>query len=510
MWFIIACLLPAVSSIAVDLIYSAVIGLTGKLLFVWFGQKAGYAALFILIPAVLLFLGVKALVMNIRRIKPVNRFTRSWKVPGLSYRSYAKQAMDEYVSLWVHDTDIYDPECFDILEEMITKMVTALAAAVCLLVIEWRLWLVVMIPSALVLGTGMLLRRYSGSITSTVFSEVESVKKSGTRCRFCASLQKIIFDWFAALFTILGLLYTAVEILDGVFSLGCAMFLALLVSEIVRNVQALFAEGGGNALRSLLKKSDTESYVDIQEGLQEEQDETLDETADGDEHFSFQYDILCLNLTFSFGEKVLYRPFDLCLVYGNKYLLIGKEGTGKTTLVDLLTGKYKNYGGQILYDDVELHNIPQEELREGTAIIRRDISLLNDTIYRNICMDTDYSQEEVERAVEMAGLSGLIENLPQELYTQLRDYGKELPAGALQSIVIARAVIRGSRLLVADDICSGLPKKIARKIENTLLALDMTVIIVSDREHLGGNKNYDGIIKMTPGKVVSFSCIGKR
>lgn len=483
MWFIIACLLPAVSSMAVDVIYSVVIGLAGKLLFVWFGRKAGYAALFILILAVVLFLGVKALVMNIRNIKPVNRFTCSRKAPGFSYRSYAKQAMDEYVSLWVHDMDFYDPECIDILEGMITKMVTALAAAVCLLAIDHRLWLVVMIPSVLVLGMG---------------------------CRFCASLQKIIFDWFAVLFTILGLLYTAVEILDGAFSLGCAMFLVLLVNEIVRNVSELFAEGNGDALQSLLKNPVmAEPGVDIQEELQEEQDAVLDETAGGDEHFSFQYDILCLNLTFSFGEKVLYKPFDLCLVYGNKYMLIGKAGTGKTTLVNLLTGMYKNYGGQILYDDVELRNIPEEELREGTAIIRRDISLLNDTIYRNICMDTDHSREKVERAVEMAGLSGMLENLPQGLYTQIRNQGKELSAGERQRIAIARALIQEPRLLVADDICSGLPKKIARKIENTLLALDITVIIVSDREHLGRNKNYDGIIKMTPGRVVSFSCIGK-
>lgn len=312
------------------------------------------------------------------------------------------------------------------------------------------------------------------------------------------------------LFTILGLLYTAVEILDGAFSLGCAMFLVLLVNEIVRNVSELFAEGNGDALRSLLKNPVmAEPGVDIQEELQEEQDAVLDETAGGDEHFSFQYDILCLNLTFSFGEKVLYKPFDLCLVYGNKYMLIGKAGTGKTTLVNLLTGMYKNYGGQILYDDVELRNIPEEELREGTAIIRRDISLLNDTIYRNICMDTDHSREKVERAVEMAGLSGMLENLPQGLYTQIRNQGKELPAGERQRIAIARALIQEPRLLVADDICSGLPKKIARKIENTLLALDITVIIVSDREHLGRNKNYDGIIKMTPGRVVSFSCIGK-
>lgn len=549
MWFIIACLLPAVSNIAIDLAYSAVIGLLGKLLFAWIGQKAGYAALFILIPAVLLFLRVKTLVTYIRCIKPVNRFTGVWKTPGYSCRSYAKQAMDEYVSLWIHDLDSYSEESFDVLERMIENSVTAIAAAVCILIIEWRLLPAIMVPAVLVLGVGMLLKRFSGRVSYAVSDGMENMGKIGARGRFCMSLQKLIFGWFTALFTILGILYTAMGIIDGILSLGCAAFLVLLVNELAKNVSALFTENDSDVVRSLLKKTDAEPDAELQEELKEELKEELQEelreglrkelqegsreelqeelgemlqerfregtdgiwngTAGEDKHFSFQYDILCLRLTFSFGEKVLYRPFDLCLVYGNKYMLIGKTGTGKTTLVNLLTGMYKNYGGQILYDDVELRNIPEKELSEGTAMIRRDISLFNDTIYHNICMDTGCSEEEAVHAVEMAGLSVLIEHLPQGIHTQLTDHGNELPAGALQSIAIARALIRRHRLIVADDILLGLPEKVARKIENTLLELDMTVIVVSEREHLGGNKNYDGIIKITPGKVVCLSCIGK-
>ncbi len=475
MWFIIACFLPAICCLAMDVVYSAMTGLLGKLIFVWVGSAAGYAALFILIPAVLLFLIAKELIFHIRRVRSVVRADFG-RTPGFRYRYYTEQAMDEYISLLVDDIDIYSAEHFDALKEVIKNIYVVMVAVLCLLIMDWRLLLVILIPTVLAAGVAGCISRM---------------------------LRRIICKWFGALVTIISLIYAALGMPEDAVSLGYATLLVLIANEIAKSVSVLFTETNSYVVGSLLKRRNAEQDAELWEG----QGVIYGRETGDNEHFIFEMDIICQNLSFSFGEKVVFKPFDLCLVYGKKYLLTGRTGVGKTTLLNLLTGVYRNYEGQILYDDVELRHFSEKEFHEGVAVINRDISLLNDTIRNNICLEDDHSEEEVARAVEMAGLSGLIEKLPKGLDTQITDSGKELPEGGRQRIAIARALIRRPRLLTADEMLSGLPVKTAKEIESTLLALDMTVIVASSRERFGESAGYDGIMKVIRDKVICLPCM---
>lgn len=462
-----SCSLFILLSIAMNAVYSVMIGFIGKPLLTGMGRTTGYSGLIILAPAVALFLLVKAQLPRIRYRIIKNRYARFRELFRLPYKCYPRRTVDKYIALFVNDMDEYEAECFNACKRMAETIGMVAVATIILMIMERRLLVITLIPTVLILGVGTIRGKLS------------------------------------ILFTILGFVYVAAGMADGSLLLGRATFLVLLVNIMGQNVSALVpAVNHYKAARERL------------EGAFAEPDEEEDTMKDGngvketDTGFSFKKDITCRRLAFSFGNRVICKPFDLYLPYGKKYLLTGKSGAGKTTLINLLTGVYETFEGRILYDGVDIRQIPQKDFHEAVAIIHKEIFLFDDTVRRNICPLSAYSEDELMRAVEMAGLTEWIRKLPKGLDTPLTDNGKALSDGVRQRIAIARALIHRPCFLVADGIHLGLSRRLAEKIEDTLLSLDMTVIVVSRRDRSRG-KGYDAVIKMAQGKAVLVPCKGE-
>lgn len=492
-----SCLLAILLSIVINAVYSAMIGFAGKTLLIAMGRTTGYSGLMILVPAVALFITVKALIPCIRYRMIKNRYARFREVFRLPYKCYARRTVDKYIALFVNDMDEYEAEYFTASKGMMVNSGMVVVATSILMIMERRLFVIILIPTLLILGAVAILKRYMVRLRLVVSGEEKDDRTD-------LYGQEKICGHLSILFTIVGLLYVAAGMADGTLLLGRATFLVLLANIMEQNVTAVFpAVSHYLAARERLEGA----FAD----LDEEQD--MMKYGNGvqgtDIGFSFKKDIICRRLAFSFGNRVICKPFDLCLPCGKKYLLTGKPGAGKTTLINLLTGVYETYEGKILYDDVDIRQIPQKEFREAVAVIHKDIFLFDDTIRRNICMLSAYSEDEVVRAVEMAGLSEWIRKLPNGLDTPITDNGKELSNGVRQRIAIARALIHRPCFLVADEIHSGLPRRLAEKIEDTLLSLDMTVIVAS-RRNCSRGKGYDAVIKMAQGKAVLVPCERER
>lgn len=492
-----SCLLTILLSIVINAVYSAMIGFAGETLLTEMGRTTGYSGLIILVPAAALFITVKAMIPCIRYIMIKNRYARFRELFRLPYKCYARRTVDKYIALFANDMDEYEAEYFTACKGMMVNIGMVVAATSILMIMERRLFVIILIPTLLILGVGAILKRHIARLRLVV-SEEEKYDRT------CLYGQEKICGHLSILFTIVGLVYVAAALAEGNLLLGRATFLVLLVNIMEQNVTEMFpAVNHYLAARERLERA----FAD----LDEEQD--IMEYGNGVQGthtgFSFKKDIICRRLAFSFGNRVICKPFDFCLPCGKKYLLTGKPGAGKTTLINLLTGVYETYEGKILYDDVDIHRIPQKEFREAVAVIHKDIFLFDDTIRRNICMLSAYSEDEVMRAVEMAGLSEWIRNLPNGLDTPITDNGKELSNGVRQRIAIARALIHRPCFLVADEIHSGLPRRLAEKIEDTLLSLDMTVIVAS-RRNCSSGKGYDAVIKMVQGKAVLVPCKRER
>ncbi|HHX30784.1 MAG TPA: ATP-binding cassette domain-containing protein, partial [Clostridiaceae bacterium] len=216
------------------------------------------------------------------------------------------------------------------------------------------------------------------------------------------------------------------------------------------------------------------------------------------------YSLEVRDLNFAYDNRSILQKLSFSVEAGEKILLKGASGSGKTTLLNLLAGVYTDYSGSITYDGQELRDIALPSLNEGIAEIYQDVFLFEDSLQNNITLFSDYPQSEIDRAVRQAGLSELIEQLPQGLSTPLTENGKNLSGGERQRIAIARAIIKGTRVLLADEATSSLDEALGRQIEATLLDLDATVIAISHRRYEGVTDRYDKVLEIESGSLSAW------
>lgn len=174
---------------------------------------------------------------------------------------------------------------------------------------------------------------------------------------------------------------------------------------------------------------------------------------------------------------------------GKTIALVGENGSGKTTLIKLLCGFYMPQSGDILYDGIASRQIGQEEICANISTVFQDFAFYNMPVIENLRLgdiSKQYSREDISKAIEMAGLESMIEQLPQGYDTLLGNQflgGEELSVGQWQKMAIARAFLRNSPLLLLDEPSSALDANSEAIIINSLRKLteNKTAIIVSHR-----------------------------
>lgn len=219
---------------------------------------------------------------------------------------------------------------------------------------------------------------------------------------------------------------------------------------------------------------------------------------------TFQKHIKTKDLSFSYdGENEVLQKVTYIIEKGKKYVIIGKSGCGKTTLVKLLSGYYSQYHGNILYDNLELHTLSKDDIVQISSMIHQNIYLFDESIYDNICLHVDYPKEKVDQVIKESGLSDFIVQLPEGLSYQVKENGANLSGGQKQRIAVARALIRDKPLIILDEGTSAIDIQTAYDIENTLLKRkDLTLITITHKMSKDLLKLYDAIIYMEDGKII--------
>ena len=198
------------------------------------------------------------------------------------------------------------------------------------------------------------------------------------------------------------------------------------------------------------------------------------------------------NLSFSYDDKEILNNLNLDIKKGNKYLISGDSGVGKSTLFKIITGQLRNYEGSVEYCSVDLKKLSTKQILEKLTIIQQENFVFSGTVKDNITMGEVAEDSEVTKYLERVGLTQ-----KNFLYSEVEVHGKNLSGGQRQRLAIARALFNGKKILLIDEGTSALDKESAKSLVEMLLRnKELTIIMISHdiSDELRGK--FDNIIKL--------------
>ena len=212
------------------------------------------------------------------------------------------------------------------------------------------------------------------------------------------------------------------------------------------------------------------------------------------------------DVTFSYTSKehAAIKNLSFSVKPGQTFALVGRSGSGKSTISSLLTRFYDNQAGEILLDDMLLRDIPLKDLRRQFALVSQHVVLFNDTIANNIAYGSEgkISREQILAAAKTAHVMEFLEQLPEGLDTIVGENGFMLSGGQRQRLAIARALLLDAPILILDEATSALDTESERLIQDALekLQQNRTSIVVAHR--LSTIENADTILVVEAGEII--------
>lgn len=332
-----------------------------------------------------------------------------------------------------------------------------------------------------------------GSKINTIFKNssntVESTKKK------CSILESIIkgFSLSFSVTVYLGVLILGGYLMyKGEISVGTAIIIIQLSTHIVGPVKTSI---------SLINQIKSVSLI------ADKIDEILYDSCEDIEEISlpkFENSIEVKNLDFSYtNDRKALNNINLTFEKNKKYAIVGESGCGKSTLIKLLMRYYKDYNGDILIDNKDIHKIFSNDLYKNMSMIQQNVFMFDDSIKENIKLFANYNDEEVLNICDRSGLSNLISKLPDGINSLVGENGNKLSGGEKQRIAIARSLINNTKILILDESTSALDNETAYNLESSLLSInDLTLIVVTHKLIKNILLNYDEIIVMKDGMVI--------
>ena len=219
---------------------------------------------------------------------------------------------------------------------------------------------------------------------------------------------------------------------------------------------------------------------------------------------SLAIDFKNINFKYSSSADYILKNVTLSIKPGETVALVGKSGSGKTTILDLIPRLYEPSTGTINFNNEDIAKMDLNFIRKQISYVGQDFTLFNDTVYNNIAYGelNASSKNEIENATKQANAFDFINLLPNKFDTYVGQNGVLLSGGQRQRIAIARAILKNSPILLLDEATSALDSESEGVIQESInnLSKNKTTLIIAHR--LSTVINADKIVVIENGQVI--------
>ncbi|MDB4243303.1 lipid A export permease/ATP-binding protein MsbA [Gammaproteobacteria bacterium] len=231
--------------------------------------------------------------------------------------------------------------------------------------------------------------------------------------------------------------------------------------------------------------------------------DSTEEEDSGDIESAISGNIEFNDVTFSYTPKEpVLNSLNFSIAQNETVAIVGKSGSGKSTIANLLSRFYSDFSGDISIDGISIKDYKLSFLRESISIVNQSPTLFNDTIERNIAYgETDIDDDKLKQAAEISGCLEFIEKLPEGYKSEIGDDGVLLSGGQRQRIAIARAFYKDSPIIILDEATSALDNESELIVQEAVEKLinNRTTIVIAHR--LSTIENANKILVLDQGTV---------
>jgi len=220
----------------------------------------------------------------------------------------------------------------------------------------------------------------------------------------------------------------------------------------------------------------------------------------------FERTLSVRNVDFSYEERPILAGANLVIPAGEVTAIVGASGAGKTTIADLALGLVRPQQGEVFLDDVPLSEIDMAAWRHRVGYVPQETLLLHEDLLTNVTLgDPTLTRSDVEEALQAAGATDFVRELPDGLDTPLGERGARLSGGQRQRIAIARALVHRPSLLILDEATAALDPISEAGIYDTVRSLRGRTTVLAISHQPGLLKVADRVYRLSAGRVVELA-----
>ena len=452
------------------------------------------------------------------------------KIESLSFGKVSKQQTGELMERVSGDTEVIRQQITGMIPELVYQFFIIIAVSVIIFRFDWRLGILIFIPIPFVFFGfysfwGVTRRNYHkqwtknsrvSTILHDIFNGIRVVKSFGMEHkeaeRFDRSAKEVsdisikndvFFSIIAPLLNFaigIGefflLYYAGNKILSGEMTLGVMTQFATYVSLIYGRMR-WFANIPRRLISFVTSLSKICELLSEEPDIRDKEDSTVSEISGNIsfDHVSFGYE----------DSSDVLRDISFDIRKGEMIGLVGKSGTGKSTLINLLMRLYDVDDGAIRIDGTDIKDIPQDVLRRNIGVVLQENYLFRGTIFQNIAYaKPDATRDEVIAAAKVSGAHSFVMKLPDGYDTYIGEHGQTLSGGEKQRISIARAMLHNPKILILDEATASLDTETEHDIQEALKKLteDRTTIAIAHR--LSTLRNATRLIVLDKGRIAEI------
>lgn len=452
------------------------------------------------------------------------------KIQKLSIAKISRRTAGDLMNRVSSDTGQVQNFLVHYLPSLLEQLLLFVTVGGVILVYDYRLFILIMLPTPLVVLSfnffwkfmrRLYHRRWqcsarSNAVLHDIFSGIRVVKAFGMEKRETERFDKAaaeernmtekadclwsilmpILQFFMSFGEFIILYYVGSKILGGEMTLGEMSQFSAYVGMVYGPLR-MVAGIPRHVMHFLTSSNKVFEILDEQVEIAD-REQSVDRPIKGD------IDINSISFGYESGGEVLHK-IDLHIKSGEFIGLVGKSGTGKSTLINLIMRMYDVEDGSICVDGIDIRDYSQEALRSQMGIVLQETFLFSGTIYQNIAYaKPSASRDEIIAVAKLAGCHEFIIKMPDGYNTKVGEKGYSLSGGERQRVAIARALLHNPRILILDEATASLDTETEKQIQDALANLSANRTTIAIAHRLSTLRNATRLVVLDNGRVAEI------